>query len=296
MRSLSDQQPMTPVQTIDPVPSCIIMSALEGTPRSKGFNAMRNLLLLLSVLALSISAQAQQRSATISSIAPTFGPPGTTVTIRGAGLAGSEAGFRWVRDLATEPAPGVVEFNGVPGDVLFWDDELISVKVPKAASTGPVRVVVANPRAIAIVDVFDVYYSSSLDTPARSREMTTGTERPAGDTQRNSEREPRLRFDNEAPQFFPYYVNPWFSGLSPGERTFLGEQGFANTFLFGNPFSLGRKSSGLFGRGGFGDDRFRDDGFRRGFRGFGFQSPFFGSFQFRGPRHSGIRPFWFRLR
>jgi hypothetical protein len=118
--------------------------------------------------------------------------------------------------------------------------------------------------------------------------MTTGTERGANDAQRNSEREPRLRFENEAPVFSPYYANPWFSGLSPGERTFLGEQGFANTFLFGNPFSLGRKSSGLFGRrGAFGRD---------GFRGFGFQSPFFGSFAFRGSHHSGFRPFWFRLR
>lgn len=261
---------------------------------------MRTFLLLVSVLALCIGAQAHQRGVTVSSIAPTFGPPGTTVTIRGAGLAGSEAGFRWVRDLATEPAPGVVEFNGVPGDVLFWDDELISVKVPKAASTGPVRVVVSNPRASAVVDVFDVYYASASDTQTRSRETTTGIERGANDAQRNSEREPRLRFENEAPVFSPYYANPWFSGLSPGERTFLGEQGFANTFLFGNPFSLGRKSSGLFGRGGFGDDRFRggfrDDGFRGGFRGFGFQSPFFGSFQFRGSHHSGFRPFWFRLR
>lgn len=258
---------------------------------------MRTFLLLVSILALCIGAQAQQRGVTVSSIAPTFGPPGTTVTIRGAGLAGSEAGFRWVRDLATEPAPGVVEFNGVPGEVLFWDDELISVKVPKAASTGPVRVVVANPRAIATVDVFDVYYASASGTETRSREMTTGTERGASDAQRNSDRESRLRFENEAPPYVPYFANPWFSGLSPGERTFLGEQGFANTFLFGNPFSLGRKSSGLFGRSGFGGDRFRDDGFRDdGFRGFGFQSPFFGSFAFRGSHHSGFRPFWFRLR
>jgi hypothetical protein len=126
--------------------------------------------------------------------------------------------------------------------------------------------------------------------------MTTGTERGANDAQRNSDREPRFRFDNDAPVFSPYYANPWFSGLSPGERTFLGEQGFANTFLFGNPFSLGRKSSGLFGRSAFGRDGFRDDGFRGGFRGFGFGSPFFGSFAFRGSHHSGFRPFWFRLR
>src|SRR6185295_10519895 len=102
---------------------------------------MRRFLPLLFHLTLLTTAGAQQRSASITAIAPTFGGPGTTVSIRGSGFSGFEAGS-WAKDVAAEPAPGAVEFNGVAGDVLFWRDDLISVKVPRGASTGPVRIIV----------------------------------------------------------------------------------------------------------------------------------------------------------
>ncbi|HSB08938.1 MAG TPA: IPT/TIG domain-containing protein [Blastocatellia bacterium] len=243
---------------------------------------MRTFLLFLTLLALAGSAQAQQRAATITNIAPTFGPPGTTVIIRGAGFNGFEPVTIWVKELANEPPPGVVEFNGVPGDILFWQDDLITVKVPKGASTGAVRVILPRARILA-TDMFDVYYSTPDDKPRSTREVTEPSQ-SADDARRGAEREPRLRFDNGEPPLVPFYANPWFSNLSPGERTFLGEQGFGNTFLFGNPFSLGRQRSLFTGRDGFRNDRF------------GFQNPFFGNFLFRGSRFPHISPFWFRFR
>lgn len=238
--------------------------------------------LFLSLLALAGSVQAQQRAATITSVAPTFGPPGTTVAIRGAGLAGSEAGSTWAKEVANEPPPGIVDFNGVPGDVLFWQDDLITVKVPKGAAGGPVRVILAGSSVLA-TDEFDVYYSSIQDRPARSREQTAEALRSL--ERRNQDRERRPGFEeNASPPLAPYYANPWFSGLPPGERTFWAEQGFGNGFFFGNPFSLGRQRSLFFGR-----DQFRIDPF-------GFQRPFFGRSLFRGSHRAGFGPFWFRFR
>src|SRR5262245_46851228 len=120
---------------------------------------MRCALIFSSILLLAVTAAGQQRNARIVTIMPTFGTPGTTVTIRGAGFSGFESGA-WVKETAgAEPAPGAVEFNGVPGDVIFWQDDLITVKVPIGASSGPVRVV--NPGAkIAVTGAsFEVPYS-----------------------------------------------------------------------------------------------------------------------------------------
>lgn len=248
---------------------------------------MRQALVLLILLAGSAAyAQQKSTSATIIAVAPTFGPPGTTVSIRGAGFAGFELGSHWVRDLATEPPPGVVEFNGVPGDVLFWQDDLITVKVPRHASTGVIRLILPESRTVLMGDVFDVYYSTADETAAqRSESSQRDGWRVDGDRKVES-RERNLFFDEQAPAGFQVYSNPWFSSLTPGERTFLGENGL----LFDNPFSLGRKGSlflngGLFqqrgirGRSGF--DRFRSDEF------------LFPDFSFRGSRNFGIRPFWF---
>jgi tetratricopeptide (TPR) repeat protein len=89
---------------------------------------------------------------------PTFGVPGTTVTIRGAGFSGFESGS-WAKELAGELPPGAVEFNGVPGEILFWQDDLITVKVPIGASTGPVRVVVPGAKLVLTGASFEVPYS-----------------------------------------------------------------------------------------------------------------------------------------
>lgn len=117
----------------------------------------RPFIIVLLLLALATAAAAQQR-ARISVILPTFGAPGTTVTIRGAGFSGFESGS-WVKASANEPPPGAVEFNGVPGDVVFWQDDLITVKVPIGASTGPVRVILSRSNVALTGDSFEVPYS-----------------------------------------------------------------------------------------------------------------------------------------
>lgn len=243
---------------------------------------MRRFLPLLFLSALTSVAFAQQRGASIVAIAPTFGAPGTTVSIRGSGFTGFEKGSRWVRELANEPPPGIVEFNGVPGDVLFWQDDLITVKVPKRTSTGVIRVILPDSRTVLTGDVFDVYYSTADESPAHRSEslQTEQTERaPIGIDRNNESRERPLSFDEHGPPGFQLYSNPWFSSLAPGERTFLGENGF----LFGSPFSLGRygffQQRRIRGRSGF--DRFRSD------------ELLFPDFFFSGSRNFGVRPFWF---
>ena len=245
---------------------------------------MRRFLPLLFLLTL-ISTAGAQRSASITAIAPTFGAPGTTVSIRGSGFSGFEAGS-WVKDLASEPPPGVVEFNGVPGDVIFWRDNLISVKVPKGASTGPVRIILFEARLAITGDEFEVYYSTPGEKTSRQQAVEAEPPRHAEDS--SDERVRRYYYDDREAPPPGFYVNPWFSSLSPGERTFLGEQGFTNTFLFGNPFSHGRGQSFLFGDG---FNLRRGDFGHSGFDRFGFQRLFFRDFSFRGSRN--IRPFWF---
>ena len=255
---------------------------------------MRRFLPLLFLSALMTAASAQERGASITAIAPTFGAPGTTVSIRGAGFAGFEQGSRWVKELASEPPPGIVEFNGVPGDVLFWQDDLITVKVPTRASTGAIRIILPHARVVLTGDVFDVYYSTADATSAqRSESMQaspeTGESRAADADSRNESRERPLFFDEQVPPL-PLYANPWFSSLTPGERTYLGENGFGETLLFGNPFSLGRKGSLFLNSGLFPQRGIRG---RTGFDRFGSDNLFFSDFFFRGSRNFGVRPSWF---
>lgn len=267
------------------------MLALEGTalPGLRGL-VMRRFLPLLFLLTLMTPAHARQRGASITAIAPTFGAPGTTVSIRGAGFSGFETGSTWVKELASEPPPGAVEFNGVPGDVLFWQDDLITVKVPAGASTGAVRIVLPTARLAIAAGEFEVKYSTPGEARAKPIELAPETLRSADDSIRSETRERRFYNEDHVEPAFPFYANPWFSSLSPGERTFLGEQGFTNTFLFGNPFSHGRRQPSFF-RDGFisGQSGFARPGFDR----FGFQELFFRGSSFRGSRNTSIRPFWF---
>jgi IPT/TIG domain-containing protein len=239
---------------------------------------MRRLLPLFFLLALMTAAFAQQRGASITAIAPTFGPPGTTVSIRGAGFVGFEQGLRWVREVATEPPPGVVEFNGVAGDILFWQDDLITVKVPKSASTGEVRVILPQSRVVLTGAIFDVYYSSPDETPASKSEAAQADRWRGADADRENEsRERPFLFEKQTPPL-PLYANPWFSSLSPGQRTFFAENGFS----FGGPFTLGR--GGLFTQRGIRP--------RSPFDRFG-SGDLFPDFFFRSSRNFGVRPFGF---
>jgi hypothetical protein len=251
---------------------------------------MRRFLPLLFLFALTTAAFGQQGGASITAIAPTFGPPGTTVSIRGAGFSGFERGSPWVKELTSEPPPGIIEFNGVPGDVLFWQDDLITVKVPKHASTGVLRIVLPQARIVLAGDVFDVYYSTADETPAqKSESVQTDSARAAQADRRDEAGERSLFFDEPAPQL-PLYVNPWFSSLSPGQRTFFAENGFGDSLFFGNPFSLGRKGSLFSNNGPF---PHRGTRARSPFDRFGSEDFFFPDFFNRGSRNFGVRPFWF---
>jgi tetratricopeptide (TPR) repeat protein len=117
-------------------------------------------------------ADARQRSARITTIVPTFGLPGTTVTIRGSGFSGFESGA-WAKELTSEPPPGAVEFNGVAGEIIFWRDDLITVKVPIGATTGPVRVVAPGASLALTGASFEVPYSEAAGSRGGSRGETS---------------------------------------------------------------------------------------------------------------------------
>src|SRR5262249_12239664 len=257
-------------------------------------------LLMLAVAFMStqslVLAGPLQSTGTITSVVPTFGPQGTTVSIRGAGLG--IGGVRWAKSVSGEEAPGHVVFGGgAAGDVLFWGEDLISVKVPAGAITGPVRIVWPDGHSVVAVSDFEVYYSSSRESAEpvdRSFDLHSRDERNQSGAQ------------PAAPEWTPpersefSFADPWFTGLAPGQRTFLGEHGW-DAFWFGNPFTFN------------GTDRFFDDGFfhfghDRGFDTFGFQRLFFFDALHRGLAHrrfihpgfanrsqtpTSIGPFWF---
>src|SRR5258708_1869801 len=136
----------------------------------------RSLLPVFLVLLSTGVVGAQQRSSGITAIIPTFCHPGTTVTIRGAGFSGFESGT-WAKELTSEPPPGAVEFNGVPGEIVFWQDNLITVKVPIGASTGPVRVVNPAAKILLTGSSFEVPFSEGSGTRVNS---STETSRSSG--------------------------------------------------------------------------------------------------------------------
>jgi hypothetical protein len=246
-------------------------------------------LFALVVLLCSTGAVAQSAGGAIgvSSVSPAFGKAGTVVTIRGIGLA--EAGVSWAKTGAAEPPPGAVTFNGVTGDVLYWSADLISVKVPVAASSGPIRVMLSYERVTLDVGDFEMPYAPLTEGP---RTRSTIVQAP-----NDSSPEPNRDFRPEAPGWaMPpdcYAVNPWFSSLSPGDRAFYAEHP-VDAFWFGNPFELGRRDAFVNGsfRGGFrGRTGF---GFNRGFDSFAsgsFGKPFF---NLHNNRRGGFhKPFWF---
>lgn len=146
----------------------------------------RTLILVLLVLLSTIIADALQRSASITAIMPTFGHPGTTVTIRGAGFSGFESGT-WAKELTSEPAPGAVEFNGVPGEIVFWQDNLITVKVPIGASTGPIRVVNPGAKIVLTGASFEVPFSEGSGTRASSSTESSRTSIAKGSAEPGNE-------------------------------------------------------------------------------------------------------------
>lgn len=87
---------------------------------------MKQLSYTIIILALLLGAG----SPTYAELFPASGPPGTTVTIGG-------------NDFGEFVSTGKnrVEFNGVPALIQLWEKDLIMVKVPLNAKTGPVVVI-----------------------------------------------------------------------------------------------------------------------------------------------------------
>jgi len=238
----------------------------------KSFGPLLLVLLLSSSVTAFTPAPQIGSSGSVSSVAPTFGPQGTVVTIRGAGLC--EPGARWAKGVAGDAAPGRVTFNGTPAEIVFWSEDLITVRVPAGASTGPLRVSLADGQSLVAVRNFDVYYSTPA-APSRSEQVEQEPE------QRYERREPDApdRFEQER-----YSFDPWFSRLSTGERTYLAEHG-PDALWFGSPFMFGGRNSRSFDRGFFSP-------FGRGFNGVGSRQFFFG-FGHRGINFNrGFRFFW----
>lgn len=153
---------------------------------------MQRMLIPALLLVLSTIAGAHQRSARISVITPNFGVPGTTVTIRGAGFSGFESGS-WAKELTSEPPPGAVEFNGVPGEIVYWQDTLITVKVPIGASTGPVRVINSGASVSVTGASFEVPYSEGGGTRVNS---SGGASRSSGAGSESAEADALIKQGN----------------------------------------------------------------------------------------------------
>lgn len=161
---------------------------------------LRTLILGLFFVSSAIGAGAQQRSASITAIMPTFGHPGTTVTIRGAGFSGFESGT-WAKELTSEPAPGAVEFNGVPGEIVFWQDNLITVKVPIGASTGPIRVINPGARVQLIGASFEVPFSEGAGRASSTGETSRHPTPKGGNESENNNLDDSTGSDGSAQAF-----------------------------------------------------------------------------------------------
>jgi len=73
---------------------------------------------------------------TVTSVSPSVGPVGTTVTISGVGLGSSQG-------------QGTVSFNGIPAAPSSWTDTQITVPVPFGATTGRIAVTQGAPASVA---------------------------------------------------------------------------------------------------------------------------------------------------
>ena len=85
---------------------------------------------LPTYLTLTLTCLLGVSSTVYAELFPASGPPGTTVTI-----GGDEFGQ------FVSTSENRVEFNGVPALIQLWENDLIMVKVPLAAKTGPVKVI-----------------------------------------------------------------------------------------------------------------------------------------------------------
>ena len=84
-----------------------------------------------------VTLTVNQVTATISSVSPTSGPAGTTVTLTGTGFGATQAS-------------STVAFNGVVAAASFWSDTNIVTAVPTGATTGSVVVTVGGAASNAV--------------------------------------------------------------------------------------------------------------------------------------------------
>jgi hypothetical protein len=199
------------------------------------------LLTFMSILQRSSQAMTQMTGqVSLTLVSPSFGAPGTTVSIRGVGFSsdprlGTQPQSPWVRELASEPPPGMVEFNGVAAEILFWSDNLITVKVPKAATTGPLRVVLPKVGLALTGGLFEVLYSRSVPSSESQASAAPRASPPLQAQPRLEAPEATARAllvpMESAPAWLTYSPGGW---LSLSERAFWREQTVPALFPFGS--------------------------------------------------------------
>ncbi len=92
---------------------------------------MRYLYRSLGPVLLVLLASGAVLAQSISSVAPTGGPVGTSVTITGSGFGATQGS-------------STITFNGVAGSPTAWSDSSITVPVPSGATTGNIIVTVGG--------------------------------------------------------------------------------------------------------------------------------------------------------
>jgi hypothetical protein len=84
----------------------------------------------------------------VRAVRPERGSAGDRVAISGSGFLCStgEVLQPWMSGVSTESPPGSVEFNGVSAEIISWHDNVLLVRVPRAATSGPLRVILPHCR------------------------------------------------------------------------------------------------------------------------------------------------------
>ncbi|MBN2432735.1 MAG: IPT/TIG domain-containing protein [Acidobacteria bacterium] len=93
----------------------------------------------LSVLFITGGAPVQ-----IEGVYPESAPPGAVVVVKGQGFTLGNPQVVWAANVSTDSCPGFVEFNGARGEIQLWQDNLVMVRVPEHANSGPVRLTLTS--------------------------------------------------------------------------------------------------------------------------------------------------------
>lgn len=214
----------------------------------------RTNMLVLIVLMLAGAALAAAPVA-IEGIYPESGVPGSTIIVKGRGFTLGNTRLVWSPNIHKGSCPGFVEFNGARGEVVLWQDNLVVVKVPEHATSGPVRLTLTSGITVQ-GNHFEVMSANESDQVARRDYAFEEKEGMGwGDY---------LAFNKGL------YPSPWYfyNGYQPRYRSGRGwniptgahQDGFLDFFLVSGPLL-----SSCFLNTGFDDVMFFPSGFMRDF-------------------------------